>query len=104
MRVEVTDDAALDIEEIVAFLAERGDVLNAGRIYQRIHEHILTLENFPERVEESAAYPGARELVIKRLPYVAVFYIEAEVVRVAAVMHTRRQQPITRDSKLCASN
>ena len=98
MRVELTDDAALDIEQIVEFIADRGDVLNARRIYQRIHEHILTLETFPERVEESAAYPGARELVIKRLPYVAVFYIEGDVVRVVAVMHTRRKQPVTRDS------
>ena len=97
MRVELTDDAALDIEQIVEFIADRGDVLNARRIYQRIHEHILTLENFPERVEESAAYPGARELVIKRLPYVAVFYIEGDVVRVVAVMHTRRKQPVMRD-------
>ena len=96
MRVELTDDAALDIEQIVEFIADRGDVLNARRIYQRIHEHILTLENFPERVEESAAYPGARELVIKRLPYVAVFYIEGDVVRVVAVVHTRRKLPLVR--------
>ena len=96
MRVELTDDAALDIEQIVEFIADRGDVLNARRIYQRIHEHILTLENFPERVEESAAYPGARELVIKRLPYVAVFYIEGDVVRVVAVVRTRRRLPLVR--------
>ena len=96
MRVELTDDAALDIEQIVEFIADRGDVLNARRIYQRIHEHILTLETFPERVEESAAYPGARELVIKRLPYVAVFYIEGDVVRVVAVVHTRRRLPFVR--------
>ena len=96
MRVELTDDAALDIEQIVEFIADRGDVRNARRIYRRIHEHILTLENFPERVEESAAYPGARELVIKRLPYVAVFYIEGDVVRVVAVVHTRRRLPLGR--------
>ena len=96
MRVELTDDAALDIEQIVEFIADRGDVRNARRIYQRIHEHILTLENFPERVEESEAYPGARELVIKRLPYVAVFYIEGDVVRVVAVVHTRRRLPLGR--------
>ena len=96
MRVELTDDAALDIEQIVEFIAGRGDVLNARRIYQRIHDLILTLANFPERVEESAAYPGARELVIKRLPYVAIFYIEGDVVHVVAVVHTRRRLPIVR--------
>lgn len=94
MRLDLTDDAISDIEEIVGHIAEQGDVLNASRIYKRIHEHILTLENFPERVEESDAYPGARELVIKRLPYVAVFYVEADVVRVTAVIHTRRKLPL----------
>ena len=94
MRVELTDDAALDIEQIVEFIADRGDVLNAGRVYQRIHEHIMTLASFPERARESEAYPGARELVIRRLPYVAVFYIDADVIRVTAVAHTRRTLPV----------
>ena len=52
----------------VEFIADRGDVLNARRVYRRIDEHILTLASFPQRARESGAYPGARELVIKRLP------------------------------------
>lgn len=94
MRVELTEDAELDIEQIFEFIAAGGDILNASRVFKRIHEHILTLESFPERARESDAYPGARELVIKNLPYVAVFYLDAEVVRVAAVVHTRRVLPV----------
>lgn len=94
MRVELTEDAELDIEQIFEFIAARGDVLNASRVYKRIHEHILTLESFPERVRESDAYPGARELVIKNLPYVAVFYADTDAVRVVAVVHTRRWLPV----------
>ena len=93
MRVELTEDAELDIEHIIESIAAEGRTLTAMRVFQRIREHILTLENFPERARDSKAFHGAHELVIKRLPYVAIFYIDGDVVRVVAVVHTRRRLP-----------
>ena len=43
MGDELTDDAALDIEQIVQFIVDRGDVLNARRVHRRIHEYIMTV-------------------------------------------------------------
>ena len=94
MRVELTEDAELDIEHIFESIAAEGRPMTATRMLQRIREPILTLENFPERARDSKAFAGAHELVIKRLPYVAIFYIDGDVVRVVAVVHTRRILPI----------
>jgi hypothetical protein len=57
------------------------------------------LESFSERVEESAAYTGAREWVTKRLPSAAAFSIKSNVVRMVAVMHTCRKNSVARDGK-----
>lgn len=58
MRVELTEDAELDIEHIFDLIAAADRPLTALRVFERIREQILTLENFPERARTARPTPA----------------------------------------------
>ena len=65
----------------------------AEAVERRIVWEIDSLPPFPERVRVSDRVPGARELVVNKLPYVVFVQLRDEAVIVLNVVHTKRQFP-----------
>ena len=87
-----TPGAEQDLVEILAYyLREAGESV-ARSIFHRIRAEVEALKDFPERTRVGRV-AGTRELVIARLPYVAVIQVEGERVLVLNVIHTARKFP-----------
>jgi toxin ParE1/3/4 len=98
MTIRWTDPAQTDFLEILAYIA-RDNPAAAERVGQRLLSAIDTLAAQP-RLGRPGRVAGTRELVVPRLPYVAIYrIIEAthsplSQVEVLRVLHGARRWPI----------
>lgn len=93
MRILWTSEALRDLEEILAFYYLEASPRTAAAVEQRIIREIEALPPFTERVRDSDRVPGARELVVKKLPYVVFVKILKDEIVVLNVVHTKRKFP-----------
>src|SRR5262245_26084545 len=91
MRVRWQRGAILDLKQIAAYIRE-DNPRAAQRVYQIIRKHVSRLSDFPEMAREGRV-EGTRELVIPKLPYIAVYRITETEVRILKIMHTSRRWP-----------
>ncbi|HWF03789.1 MAG TPA: type II toxin-antitoxin system RelE/ParE family toxin [Candidatus Angelobacter sp.] len=91
MRVVWTNLAAADLEEISDYLFEQHPEMAVDTI-RRIYQAAAELKQFPSR-----GRPGrkqdTRELVLAPLPYLVVYEIVEQKVRVLRVLHGARRWP-----------
>lgn len=88
MKLIWTDQALSDLEEIEAFTANdnpRAGSLVAKQVYRETF--VLRRNPYLGRVGQ---VDGTRELVIQRYPYLALYEVVSEGVRVLSVFHTSR--------------
>lgn len=93
MGVVWTEEALGDLEEILAYYYLEAGPATAEAVERRIVSQIEGLEPFRERIRESDRIPGARELVINRLPYIAFVKLVPDGLVVLNVVHTARKFP-----------
>lgn len=93
MRILWTDEALDDLEEILAYYYLEASTKVAEAVERSIVGEIESLPPFPERVRASDRVPGARELVVNKLPYVVFVQIHDDDIIVLNVVHTRRKFP-----------
>ena len=93
MRIVWTASALDDFENILAYYYERAWPATAIAIRTRIISQIEGIHDFPERIRISGRIPGARELVINRLPYIAFVQVDADTIRILNIVHTARRFP-----------
>lgn len=93
MRIVWTDEALDDFEEIVAYHYAESGSRTAEAVERRIVEQIEGLPPFPERIPKSERIPGARELVVSRLPYITFVKLLPDRIVVLNVVHTARKFP-----------
>lgn len=93
MRILWTDEALDDLEEILAYYHAETGPRTAEAVERRIVEQVEGLPPFPERIRKSERIPGARELVINRLPYIAFVKLLPDAILVLNVVHTARKFP-----------
>ena len=93
MRILWTSEALSDLEEILAYYSLEASPRTAAAVEQRIIREIEVLPPFPERIRDSDRVPGARELVVKKLPYVVFVQILGDEIVVLNVVHTKRKFP-----------
>lgn len=93
MNIRWTDAALDDLAAIVAYYLEAASPWTAEVVRQRILAAIVDLRDFPERVRQSERAPGARELVVPRLPYLVFVKIAGNDLIVLNVVHTARRFP-----------
>ena len=65
----------------------------AAAVERRIIGEIEALPPYPERIRESDRIPGARELVVNKLPYVVFVQLRGDAIVVLNVVHTKRMFP-----------
>ena len=93
MRILWTDEALDDLEEILAYYYLEASPKVAEAVERRIVGEIESLPPFPERVRASDRVPGARELVVNKLPYVVFVQLRDDAIVVLNVVHTRKKFP-----------
>jgi len=94
MRIVWTDEALEDLEEILAYHYAESGPRTAQAVERRIVDEVEGLPPFPERIRNSDRIPGARELVINRLPYIAFVKLLPDAIVVLNVVHTARKFPL----------
>ena len=93
MRILWTDEALDDLEEILAYYYLEASPRTAAAIERRIIAEVESLPPYPERIRESERVPGARELVVNKLPYVVFVQLGDDAIVVLNVVHGNRQFP-----------
>jgi toxin ParE1/3/4 len=93
MRVVWTEEALDDLEEILVHYHQEASPRTAAAVERRIIEAVESLEPFPERIRESERVPGARELVVGKVPYIVFLRLMPEAMVVLNVVHTAKQFP-----------
>ncbi|GAB1458594.1 type II toxin-antitoxin system mRNA interferase toxin, RelE/StbE family [Thauera sp.] len=96
MNILWTDEALDDLEEILAHYYAEAGPLTAASVQSRIVAEVEALRVFPDRIRASARVPGARELVVRRTPYIAFVKVTDDSVIVLNVVHTAREFPSRR--------
>jgi plasmid stabilization system protein ParE len=95
MRVRWTDPAHTDFLQILGYIA-RQDSAAAARVGRRLLSAVDGLAAQP-RLGRPGRIAGTRELVIPRLPYIAVYRIadlaHASEVEVLRILHGARRWP-----------
>jgi addiction module RelE/StbE family toxin len=82
--------AQRDRDDIHAYIARR-DPASASRVLVEVVTAINRLGDFPG-LGRPGRKPGTRELVIPRLPYIAVYRVRGEKVQVLRLLHTARER------------
>lgn len=93
MRITWTIEALDDLENILAYYYEQSWPATAEAVEARIALAIEKLRDFPERIRASDRIPGARELVIHRLPYIAFVRVTEDEIQVLNIVHSMRKFP-----------
>ena len=93
MRITWTIEALDDLENILAYYYEQSWQVTAEAVEARIALVIEKLRDFPERIRASDRIPGARELVIHRLPYIAFVCVTVDEIQVLNIVHSMRKFP-----------
>ena len=93
MRILWSDEALGDLEEILAYYYLEASPHTAAAVERRIVGEIESLPPYPERIRESDRVPGARELVVNKLPYVVFVQVTDDAIVVLNVAHTKRKFP-----------
>lgn len=93
MRIVWTGEALDDIEEILVHYHHEAGLRTAQAVERRIVGQIESLLLLPERVRKSGRVPGARELVINKLPFIAFVRVLPDTIIVLNVVHTARKFP-----------
>lgn len=93
MRIGWTDEALDDLGGLVAHHLEVASPWVADTVRQRILAAIADLMTFPERIRASERVPGARELVVPKLPYIVFVQVTDVALIVLNIVHTARRFP-----------
>jgi toxin ParE1/3/4 len=91
MIVRFSTAARADIQSIFDYIALDNPGA-AARVIGTIEQATMRLGLFPLS-GRSGAVEGTRELVIPRLPYIAVYQVNSETVEVIAVFHAAQNKP-----------
>jgi toxin ParE1/3/4 len=91
MRVQFSQAARADIQSIYDFISVE-NLMAAKRVVAAIELATRRLQDFPLS-GRGGAVEGTRELVIPRLPYVAVYVVSEPSVEIIAVFHAAQDKP-----------
>ena len=92
MRIRWTQPAADDLTNICNYIQEHNTPATARSVALLIYQSVSSLEKFPHR-GRIGRKADTRELVITKLPYVAIYRIRENVVEVIRILHGAQDWP-----------
>lgn len=93
MEIFWTAEALDDLDGILAYYHLKAGPATAEAVERRIVSRIEGLKPFPERIRASDRIPGARELVISHLPYIAFVKLIPDGIVILNIVHAARNFP-----------
>lgn len=91
MRLFWTPEAADDLEKISDFLYERSPTA-AVDVVRRIYSTPIILKRFPN-LGRPGRKSGTRELVVTSLPYIIIYEVARNAVRILRILHGAQRWP-----------
>jgi toxin ParE1/3/4 len=91
MIIRFSREAKADVQSIFDYIAQDNPRI-AARVVGEIEISTLRLALFPLS-GRSGAVPTTRELVVPRLPYIAVYRVNDDAVEIIAVFHAAQDKP-----------
>jgi toxin ParE1/3/4 len=91
MKVVWSDAARGDLRAAVTYI-KHDNPEAARRVARRIRSAAASLEDLPERFRPGFA-PDTREHLIPGLPYILVYRIESDRVKIIAMFHAAQNKP-----------
>lgn len=91
MRIAWSRLAIHDLDEIAIYIAHDSPQ-NAALVETRIHRAAITLSEFPLSGRIGRA-PGTRERVVDRTPFILIYRVLADEVRILRVVRGARKWP-----------
>ena len=88
MRLVFAEPAERDLDSIINYIALDNPAA-AEKAFRAIVAAAERLTDFPD-MGHAGRLPGTREFAVKRLPYLIVYQVDADVVTVLAVFHGAR--------------
>ena len=88
MIVQLSTRAKAEFNSALAFLLEESERA-AEDLRQRIEAAVDSLKDLPNR-GRPGHMAGTRELLVRKTPYVVVYLVEDQIVRVIRIRHTRQ--------------
>ena len=91
MEIRWLDDALADVTEIYRYVAA-DDPRAAARVVERIQNAVGLLAEIPRR-GRPGRWPGTRELVVPRTPYIVPYRVAGDHIEILRVFHGARRWP-----------
>ncbi len=91
MRIAWTPAAADDLEQISDYLYEQS-VATAVRLVRQIYSAASALQKFPNQGRPGKK-EGTRELVLPGLPYIIIYEVKGQMLRIVRVLHGAQRWP-----------
>ena len=91
MEIRWLDDALTDVTEVYRYIAD-DDARAAARVLERIRTAVRLLAAVPHR-GRPGRWPGTRELVVPRTPYIVPYRVRGEIIEILRVFHSARRWP-----------
>jgi toxin ParE1/3/4 len=91
MKIIWTPRAASDLDGVVDFIAA-GSPDAATRVANRIYKEVMQLAAMPN-VGKIGELPGTRELLFHPWPYIAVYKVTSDAVRIIRIRHASQRWP-----------
>lgn len=92
MRIRWTTPAADDLTHICDYIEEHDGAIAARRVALAIVEGIGSLIRFPNRGRLGRKI-GTRELLIRDLPWIAIYRVGDEAVEITRILHGAQKWP-----------
>jgi toxin ParE1/3/4 len=91
MRTRWLRQGLEDLQFAVAYIREDNPDA-ARRLYEAVRKQVTVLARHPE-LGRTGRVEGTRELVISRWPYIVVYHIKGQEVRILRVRHAAQEWP-----------
>lgn len=91
MRINWTDEASSDLDEIELYIAAAGRPQAAVKTVLRILKTVKQLSEYPA-LGRPGRIQGTRELIVSGLPYIIPYRMKNGVIEILRVFHTSMKQ------------
>jgi len=92
MRVEWSQNAVADLQQISEYIEQDRSLETANRISRRLYDAVQSLRTFPDR-GRLGHVDDTRELVVPSLPYIIVYQVFEKRVLILNIVHGAQRWP-----------